>query len=93
MALFKLPTVKPKLKPKPMPKPLAPKPTAKPSVVKSPSAGSGMLNTALFAGAAALPAVFQFGSAYLATDTLNNVIDNPLALVIVGGVVLLVLLK
>ena len=91
MALFKIPTVKAKPKPKPVPKPPAPRPPAKPGVVKPPS--NGMLNTALFAGSAALPAVFQFGSAYLATDTLNNVLDNPLALTIVGGIALLVLLK
>ena len=89
MALFKL-----KPKPKPLPKPPTVKPAApKPSNVVKATTSSGVLNTALFAGAAALPAVFQFGSAYLATDTLNNVIDNPLALIVVGGLALAVLMK
>ena len=46
-----------------------------------------------YASVAVLPALSNTATAYFAADTVNNVLDNPLALGVVGAVVLVLLLR
>ena len=85
--------VKIALKPKPKPKP--PVKVAASTVTKPASGGASNIVKSLGISAAAggLAALPSIASAYFASHTVDKVLDNPMALLLLGGVALVVLLK